>query len=131
MTFEPDNFPYYAHFLLRTYNWMFSPLLQKCLEFYSWYFSTHKPDARLYSSSDLRAMAESLEKFRRDNKIEDLVEWIGHQPIPDAVGVRDAIQRRIGQAQQEPHMLPGHPDGAVEAVRFCLLELANEIDGQT
>jgi|GEM_PF-6474009 len=130
MVNEFDNFPYYADFLVRVFNWLFSPLLKKSLEFYKWYFTTHERDVQLYSSSDLKEMAYSLESLRKENNIDHLAEWLMHQSISDAVGVMDAIQRRIEEAQQKPHKLPGHPDGCVEALRFALLELAGHIDEQ-
>jgi len=71
-----------------------------------------------------------LGPLRKDNHIEQLAEWLQHQPISNAVGVMDAIEMRIERAEQKPHQLPGHPDGCVEAVRFALLELARHIDGR-
>lgn len=125
-----DPYPYYAEFLLQVFNWMFPPLLKKTVEFYRWYFSTHKPDEQLYSASDLREMADSL-PLAEDSQVDQLVEWIQHQPIADAVGVMDAIERRIEAAQQEPRRLLGHPDGAIDAVKAALLDLADALDQRT
>jgi len=122
------NFPYYAVFLVRIFNWIFPPLTKAGVEFYKWHYTTYEPCVKLYSSSDLREMANLLEPLRKDNNIERLAEWLQHQPISDAAGVMDAIRMRIEQAEQEPHQLPGHPDGCVEAVRFALLEFASRID---
>ena len=130
MANEFDNFPYYANFLLQVFNWMFPLLTKKGVEFYKWYYATYEPDVELYSSSDLREMADSLGPLRKDNDIEKLAEWLQRQPIADAVGIMDAIRMRIEAAEQKPRQLPGHPDGCVEAVRFALLELANQIDGR-
>lgn len=126
----PNDFPYYADFLVRIFNWIFPPLTKEGVEFYKWYFATYEPHVVLYASSDLREMADSLEALRKDNHIDKLAEWLQHRTISNVAGVMDAIQRRVEQAEQQPLLLPGHPDGCVEAVRFALLELANYIDEQ-
>jgi len=123
-----NDFPYYANFLMRVFNWIFPPLTKKGVEFYKWYFATYEPRVVLYASSDLREMADSLDVLRKDNNIDQLAEWLQHRTISNAAGVMDAIRRRVAGAEQKPHQLPGHPDGCVEAVRFALLELANNID---
>jgi len=128
---EANNFPYYADFLLRVINWIFPPLTKKGVEFYKWYFATYEPHVALYASSDLREMADSLDALRKDNNIDQLAEWLQHRTISNAAGVMDAIQRRVEQAEQKPHQLPGHPDGCVEAARFALLELASRIEKQS
>ena len=131
MTNETDNFPHYADFLVRIFNRIFPPLTKKGVEFYKWYFANHKPSVQIYSSSDLEETADILSHLREGNNIEELAEWLQRQPIADAAGVMDAIQVRIEEAQLKPRMLPGHPDGCVEAVRFALLELARKIDEQS
>lgn len=122
-----DPYPYYAHFLLQIFNWIFPPLLKKGVEFYRWYYSTHEPHVRLYSASDLRDMADSL-PLPQGSPVDQLAEWIQHQSIADAVGVMDAIERRIELAQQEPRRMPGHPDGALESVKSALVRLADQIE---
>ena len=124
-----DDFPHYAHFLLTIFNSMFPPLLRKSVEFYRWFWTEHqKPAERLYSSGDLAAMVDSLKAPQTGSQIDYLVEWLEHQPIADACGVMDAIQRRIEQAQQEPHKLRELPGKPVAAVRMCLSELASHCD---
>lgn len=129
MVKNSDNFPYYADFLVRILNWMFPPLLKKSLEFYRWFYTVHeKPPVQLYTSGDLTEMAGTLEDpTGKDSHIDYLVEWLQHQPIADACGVRDAIERQIERAQQQPHKAPAAPYSAVDAVRDCLAELAREM----
>ncbi len=101
--------------------------MKKSLEFYAWYFSTHKPDEQLYSASDLRAMSDSR-PTEQDNELDLLAEWIQRQPKVDGVGVMDAIQREIELAQRTPRKAPDRKGGALESVKSALVRLADQIE---
>jgi hypothetical protein len=116
----------YAFFLSRIESHLFSPLLQKALNFYVWFYTTQKP-CQIFTSQEVRNILAQM-KQEKPRGINSLAAFVGRLYITDGIALREAIRWRLNHLGGRTDMMLLAPNDAVRAVRDCLTCFADAIE---
>jgi hypothetical protein len=116
----------YAHFLDRIENYLFSPLLQKTLNFYVWFYTKQQP-TQIFTPIDLREILAMMDQ-EKPRDIDSLAEFVGRLCVSEGVAAREAIRWRSSHLDGRIDKKLLAPNTAVRAVRDCLTCFADAIE---
>jgi len=116
----------YEVILYHAYRRLFSPLLEKSLDFYKWFHTCREPTC-IYDRHDVD---DVLNRFRsgKPADIDSLAELISGFCIVDAIVVKDAIQWRLNRLGEQTDMMQIARNDFVEVVIQCIERFRDEVE---
>ena len=116
----------YEVVLFHVYRRLFSPLLEKSLDFYKWFY-THREPTCIYDSHDIDEVLNLL-RSGKPADIDSLAELLSGFCIADAIVVKDAIQWRLNRLGEQTDTMQIARNDFVEVVIQCIERFRDEIE---